>query len=93
MRGVNSRLGEHDVGQSSSEPLIRDESMSVLGGGVNLRVQETWSERTRILWNGVVQMGGPLSMAKPGRGLVILPFLRACVISLRQGSQDFFLLF
>lgn len=93
MRGLNSRLEEHNVGQSSSEPLIRDESMSVLGEGVNLRVQETWSERTRILWNDLVQMSRHVSLAGAGEGSGHSPFPLGSANSLRQGSQDFFLLF
>lgn len=63
VRDVNSRLGEHDVGQSASRSLTRDESTSVLGEGVSLKVQETCSERTRSLWNPLVQRGGHVSVA------------------------------
>lgn len=52
------------MGQSSSEPLIRDGKQSVLGG-VNLRVQETWVRRPECA-EGVVQIWASESTA--GRG-------------------------
>lgn len=74
MRGVNSRLGEPEGGQSSSEPLIRDGKHECAWRGVNLRVQETWSEKTRIMLKGVVQTGGPLSTVRAVEGSGLSPF-------------------
>lgn len=88
MRGVNSRLGGPEVGQSSSEPLIRDGKLECAWRGVNLRVQETWSEKTRIMRKGVVQTGGPLSTARAVEGSGLSPFLLSLPHLLKAGKPE-----
>ena len=90
MRGVNSRLGGPEVGQSSSEPLIRDGKLECAWRGVNLRVQETWSEKTRIMRKGVVQTGGPLSTARAVEGSGLSPFLLSLPHLLKAGKPELF---
>lgn len=62
--------------------MTRAESISVFGDDVNLRVQET-GVRTRIVWNGVAQIGGDLSVAGAREGSGHSPFPEVPIIPLR----------
>ena len=76
------------MGQSSSEPLIRDGKHECAWRGVNLRVQETWSEKTRIMRKGVVQTGGPLSTAGAREVSGLSPFLLSLPHLLKAGKPE-----
>lgn len=56
--------------------------------GVNLRVQETWSEKTRIMRKGVVQTGGPLSTAGAREVSGLSPFLLSLPHLLKAGKPE-----
>lgn len=78
------------MGQSSSEPLIRDGKHECAWRGVNLRVQETWSEKTRIMRKGVVQTGGPLSTVGAVEGSGLSPFPLSLPHLLKAGKPELF---
>lgn len=56
--------------------------------GVNLRVEETWSEKTRIMRKGVVQTGGPLSTARAREVSGLSPFLLSLPHFLKAGKPE-----